>query len=226
MKILAVSDEPARALRETCEPEKWRGKGIELIVSCGDLSVEYLEYISDLIQVPLFYVRGNHDDAWRSTPGGEDIHGRIVTLRGVRFLGLEGAPRFNDKPYQYTEAEVVRRLMLLGPRLWLSRGVDVVVTHAAPQFCPYAYELCGKPVGVGRDCTYLPRQPDGRLVCCPEAEDMAHRGFAAYRDLILRYKPKLLIHGHRHRTFGRGKQEQTIGETRVVDALGYVILDV
>jgi Icc-related predicted phosphoesterase len=226
MKILAVADEPSRALRENCDPETWRGKGIDLVVSCGDLSTEYIDYLCDLIQVPLYYVRGNHDDEWHGTPGGENIHGKIVTHGGVRFLGLEGAPRYNEKPYQYTEAEVALRLKLLAPRLWLSRGVDVVVAHAAPRFCPNAYTLCPKPIGVGRDCSYKPPNPDGRLATCPEAEDLAHRGFAAYRDLILRYRPKLFIHGHRHRTFGRSRQEQRIGETRVVDALGHVILEI
>lgn len=226
MKILAVADEPARALRESCDPDHWRGKGIDVLVSCGDLSVEYLDYLSDLLQVPLLYVRGNHDDQWRGTPGGEDIHGKVVTCGGTRFLGLQGAPRYNDKPLQYTESEVSLRLKLLAPRLLMSRGVDVVVAHAAPRFCPHAYEACPKPVGVGRPCTYLPPQPDGRPVTCPEAEDMAHRGFAAYRELVLRYRPKLFIHGHRHRTYGRSRQEQRIGDTRVVDALGSVIVEV
>lgn len=226
MKILAVADEPAGPLCECCDVDRWRNKGIDVVVSCGDLSVEYLDYVSDLLQVPLLYVRGNHDCDWRGTPGGEDIHGKMVTQKGIRFLGLEGSPRYNDKPIQYTESEVSLRLALLAPRLWLTHGVDVVVAHAAPRFCPYTYEACPKPIGVGRDCTYLPPQRDGRPVICPEAEDMAHRGFAAYRELILKYRPKLFIHGHRHRTFGRAKQEQRIGDTRVVDALGYVMIEV
>ncbi len=226
MKILAVADEPARAFRDCCDLDAWRSKGIDLVVSCGDLSVEYLDFLGDVFQVPLLYVRGNHDDEWRGRPGGDDINGKVVTYGGVRILGLEGAPRYNDKPLQYTETEVSLKLKLLAPRLWLSRGVDVVVAHAAPRFCPYAYEACPKPVGVGRPCPYLPPLPDGHPVICPEAEDMAHRGFMAYRELILRYNPKLFIHGHRHRTFGRSRQEVRIGETRVIDALGQVIVEV
>src|SRR5512147_1338821 len=121
MKILAVADEPARALCECCDIDRWRSKGIDLVVSCGDLSVEYLDFLSDLLQVPLLYVRGNHDDQWRGVPGGENIHGKLVTVGGLRFLGLEGAPRFNDKPFQYTESDVSLRLKLLAPRLWVSR---------------------------------------------------------------------------------------------------------
>jgi uncharacterized protein len=226
MKILAVADEPSRTLCECCDVDGWRKKGIDLVVSCGDLKVEYLNFVSDLIQAPLLYVRGNHDDEWQDTPGGDDINGKIVTFGGIRFLGLEGSPRYNEKPIQYSEGDISLKMTLLAPRLWLSRGVDVVVAHAAPRFCPYAYEACAKPVGVGRDCPYLPAQPSGRPVVCPEAEDMAHRGFAAYRDLVLKYRPRLLIHGHRHRTFGRSKQEQRIGDTRVVDALGHVLIEV
>src|SRR3990172_5353860 len=139
MRILAVADEPSRRLGERVDFELWRKSGIDLIVSCGDLSIEYLDFLSDAIRVPLYYVRGNHDDHWRGTPGGEDLHGRIVTFQGVRFFGLEGSPRYNDKQYQYTEAQVALRIKLMTPRLWLSRGVDVVVAHAAPVFCPNAF---------------------------------------------------------------------------------------
>jgi Icc-related predicted phosphoesterase len=214
MKILAVADEPSPRLLDRVDYELWRDSGIDLIVSCGDLSIEYLDFLSDAVRVPLFYVRGNHDDQWRGSPGGEDLHGRILTYKGLRLLGLEGSPRYNDKPYQYTETQVALRLKLMTPQIWLSHGVDVVVAHAAPLFCQNAYKVCSKPIGVGRDCPYLPPKLDG------------HRGFAAYRDFILAVRPKLFIHGHRHRTYGLAKQIQTIGETRVVDALDHVIVEV
>ena len=39
-----------------------RYSDIELIISCGDMPPVYLEFITSVLSVPLFYVRGNHDE--------------------------------------------------------------------------------------------------------------------------------------------------------------------
>ena len=59
MRILAISDEVVRwmyspALRE-------RVGEIDLVISCGDLPIYYLEYIASSLNAPCAYVRGNHD---------------------------------------------------------------------------------------------------------------------------------------------------------------------
>ncbi len=38
-------------------------RDVELIVSCGDLPSHYLEYIVFHVNVPLYYVMGNHGGA-------------------------------------------------------------------------------------------------------------------------------------------------------------------
>ncbi len=223
MKILAVADAPSPALDSRFDLERWRAEGVDLVVSCGDLPRDYLEFLADAFPVPLYYVRGNHDD-WPGHPGGENIDGRLVEYRGVRFLGIEGSPWYNGGKYQQTERSVAWELLTLRPKLWLKGGVDVVVAHAAPQFCPYAYQRCPKPIGVGRACPYWPKSEGTRV--CEDAADHAHRGFAAFRSLILDARPRLFLHGHRHQTHGLGKRELKIGETRVIDVFGHVILEV
>jgi len=80
---------------------------VDLVVSCGDLPAAYLEFITSVLNVPLFYVRGNHDTGYSECPpGGENLHERIVTYRGLTFVGLEGSIRYNDSPIQYTNAEM------------------------------------------------------------------------------------------------------------------------
>lgn len=222
MKVLAVADSPAKALIEHIDVDRWRRLGIELLVSCGDLPSDYLGYLSDLLQVPLYYVHGNHD-VWPNPPGGDDIDGKLFVYDGVRFLGIGGSPWYNGGPYQRTERSAKLRLLQAAPRVMLAGGVDVVVAHASPQFCPFAYKLCGKPIGTGRDCPYIKSDP---VRICQDSSDDAHRGFVAYRDLISKYKPRLFLHGHRHRTYGLGKQELQIENTRVIDVFGYVVLDV
>ena len=55
-----------------------------------------------------------------------------MVYNGVRILGLGGCYRYRPGPHQYTEDQMRRRIRKLRLQLWLYRGVDIVVTHAAP----------------------------------------------------------------------------------------------
>ena len=129
MKILAVSDEENNAL--------WSGRvreitqGVDLIISCGDLRREYLEFLLTMINAPLLYVFGNHDEC--EIEGGICIDGRLVEVDGVRFLGLGGSMRYRLGANMYTESEMRRRFLRVWARVWLKGGVDVLVTHAPPK---------------------------------------------------------------------------------------------
>ncbi len=59
MRILAVSDVESPYLYEHYRPG--RLDGIDLILSCGDLHPEYLEFLVTMGRCPLLYVHGNHD---------------------------------------------------------------------------------------------------------------------------------------------------------------------
>jgi hypothetical protein len=138
---------------------------------------------------------------------------------------LEGSPEYNGGEAQYSEGRMSRRIARLKPRIWLARRIDAVIAHAAPRFCPHAYKLCDKPIGVGNRCPYVTDSTTGKPRICEDATDNAHRGFECYRGLILEHRPRVFLHGHRHRTYGVGKRELRIGETRVIDTYGHVIID-
>ena len=105
MKILAVSDEENDAL--------WSGQvreiaqGVDLIISCGDLRNDYLEFLLTMINAPLLYVFGNHDV--HGPEGGICIDGRLYSFGGVRFLGLGGSVRYRQSVNMYSEEEMRRR---------------------------------------------------------------------------------------------------------------------
>lgn len=126
MKILAVSDEESNVLWS--ERVREAARGVDVIVSCGDLRSEYLEFLVTMVNAPLLYVFGNHDEC--GPEGGICIDGRLFTYEGVRFLGLGGSMRYRQGLNMYTEREMRRRYWKLRPRVWLSGGVDVLVTHA------------------------------------------------------------------------------------------------
>ena len=214
-RILAIADEVSEALYggslSDLKPE--------LVVSCGDLPFEYLEYIVTMLSVPLLYVPGNHDPdlrarqepvspLWpvlsglRESPGPAgctNVDGRIVDVAGLRIAGLGGSARYSGGPNQYTESQMRRRTARLRRRAALRRlrdrrGIDVLVSHAPP-------------LGIGDD------------------DDPAHRGFASFLGLIERLHPKLLLHGHIH-PYGRTLPDRTLDGTRIANAIPYRLLEV
>lgn len=195
MKILTLSDEECPALWEYYMPGKL--KEYDLIISCGDLKPEYLSFLVTMARVPLMYVHGNHDERYdRFPPEGCDcIDDLFVVYKGLRILGLGGCLWYHPGKYQYTEAQMRRRIARLRRKIWLHKGVDIVVTHAPPR-------------GVG------------------DQDDPAHWGFEAFLDLIDKYQPKYLIHGHVHTSYGTHmvRQREYHG-TKVINTCQRYVLD-
>ena len=196
MKILAIADEECSALWEYYVPG--RLKEYDLIISCGDLSAKYLEFLATMGHAPVVYVPGNHDVRYTQEPpeGCDCIDGQFVTFNGVRILGLGGCRWYRPGPYQVTEKEMRKKIRRLRYQLWKHKGVDIVVTHAPPE-------------GVG------------------DAQDNAHRGFAALIELIDKYHPTYLLHGHVHSNYDTNfVQEREYGGTRVINVGERYILEV
>ena len=133
MKILAISDEECTALWDYYTPGKL--DGIDLIISCGDLNASYLSFLVTVARCPVLYVAGNHDVRYLNSPpeGCDPIDDHFVTFNGVRIIGLGGCRKYHPGPYQYTEQEMRWRIRKLWFQLWRHKGVDIVVTHAAPE---------------------------------------------------------------------------------------------
>jgi Icc-related predicted phosphoesterase len=171
MKILALSDQVVEPLYGPLLRERY--PKIDLILGCGDLPAEYLEYVVSQYNVPLLYVPGNHDPDNYRVPGGQDIDGHAAHVKGLLVAGLGGSRRYkSDGRHQYTEAEMHLRLIPLLPRLVVRRlrrghGADIFVTHAPP-------------LGVH------------------DAPDLPHIGFQAFAWLIRAFHPRLMVHGHVH----------------------------
>ena len=66
MKVLLLADREERALWDFYDPG--RTEGVDLIISCGDLDADYLEFLVTMVSCPLLYVRGNHDRALCPSP--------------------------------------------------------------------------------------------------------------------------------------------------------------
>lgn len=196
MKILTVSDDECAALWDYYVPG--RLKGYDLILSCGDLKAEYLSFLVTMGKAPVLYVAGNHDIGYEKNPpeGCDCIDDHFVIYNGIRILGLGGCRKYHPGPHQYTEKQMRRRIRRLKYQLWRNKGVDIVVTHAAPE-------------GLG------------------DAEDPAHWGFASLRELLDRYHPTYLVHGHVHMTYGNEiPRELEYNGTRVINAYERYVIEI
>lgn len=196
MKILLISDEEDKYLWDFYQPG--RLKGIDLILSAGDLKAEYLSFLVTMVNRPLLYVHGNHDGSYAQQPpeGCQCIDGKLVTVGGLRILGLGGSALYNGGPHQYTEKQMRRRIHRLRLKLALAGGVDIVLTHAPVR-------------GFG------------------DEDNVAHRGFAAFLPLLDKYRPRYLVHGHIHPRYGANRPRcYQYGETTIINATGRYMLEI
>ncbi len=230
VKILAVADTTDRALYEHFNQARWAKERIELIVSCGDLKPSYLDYLVSRFNVPCFYVRGNHDTTYAQDPPGgcTDIHDKVEEFKGIKLFGLGGSYWYNGGPAQYTERQMWWKAFWAQFHLRRTGGADVFVTHSAPRMCPLPEKQCvcvhpppgSEPNPIGSTCRVDPERSTW------DPSDLPHRGFDTLRSLILKYQPRFFLHGHTHLGYGTRPRELQLGRTRIIDAYGYVILDV
>ncbi|MGN0748011.1 MAG: metallophosphoesterase [Aristaeellaceae bacterium] len=130
MKLLLISDEESPFLWEYFKPGML--DDVDAIISCGDLNPHYLSFLVTMCRAPLYYVHGNHDGRYEKTPpeGCVCIEDRIVKIGNLRVMGLGGSLRYSPGPHQYTESQMMKRILHLRWQLMLNKGVDIVVSHA------------------------------------------------------------------------------------------------
>ncbi len=201
MKILSVSDVELSFIYSPLILKRF--KDIDLIISCGDLSYFYLEYIVSMLNQPLYFVRGNHANdveygvaGERSSPwGGVDINRRVVNHAGLLMAGIEGSLEYNKGPYQYSQGDMWSYVLSLAPALLLNRMrygrfLDVFVSHAPPW-------------GIH------------------DQVDRPHQGIKAFRWLIDVFKPSLFLHGHIHVYRSDTATVTQVGSTMVINSYGF-----
>lgn len=130
MKLLLVSDKESPYYWDYYQPG--RLDEFNLMISCGDLKASYLRFLVTMGRAPLLYVHGNHDLTYEQDPpeGCDCIEDKLVTIGGLRILGLGGSPWYSGGRNQYTEKQMAVRIRKLRLQLWRAKGVDIVVTHS------------------------------------------------------------------------------------------------
>ena len=210
MKILCISDQIDPLVYSNSIKERFAD--VDLILSAGDLPLDYLDFIVSSLNKPLLFVYGNHNlkgfshlkkksdglDYSYST-GAVYAASRVIKESGLIVAGLGGSIRYNNGENQYTNFQMNCEIIKLIPKLLFhkifhGRYLDVLLTHASPE-------------GIN------------------DKADPCHRGFRAFLWFMRFFKPKYLIHGHIHLYDLSEIRTKKYHDTLVINAYSHFILE-
>ena len=146
----------------------------DLIISCGDLKAKYLSFLVTMARCPLIYVHGNHDTDYVKEPP-------------------DGCDCIEDQLIVYNG---IRILGLGGCRRYNSKQHQYTEAQMRRRIRKLRWKLW-RAKGVDIVVTHAPPEDLG------DADDPAHWGFAALRELLDKYHPSYLVHGHVHTSYGQ-----------------------
>jgi Icc-related predicted phosphoesterase len=218
MKILCISDQIDPLVYTNSIKERF--KDVSLVLSAGDLPMDYLDFIVSSLNKPLLFVFGNHhiNEYRYYKRGGEGlplfqnegpgrIHGsgaihigsQVKCEEGLIFAGLGGSMRYNLGENQYTDFQMSMEILRLIPalvfnRIFRGRYLDILLTHASP-------------LGIH------------------DRKDRCHWGFKCFLWFMRTFKPKYLIHGHIHLYDSSEVRSTRYEDTLVINAYSHYIID-
>ncbi|MCL2139084.1 MAG: metallophosphoesterase [Treponema sp.] len=202
MKILCISDQIDPVVYSSAI--KTRFADVDIILSAGDLPMDYLDFIVSSLNKPLLFVFGNHHIDKMENNGFQGygcIHAgsKVIKEEGLIVAGLGGSMRYNRGANQFTEFQMRWEIFKLIPRLlwnkiFSGRALDILLTHAPPW-------------GIH------------------DKKDKCHWGFKAFLWFIKRFKPKYLIHGHIHLYDLSDRRITRWMHTQVINAYSHYVIN-
>jgi len=189
LKILCISDQIDPLVYSPRIKERF--SDIDVILSAGDLPLDYLDFIISSLNRPLFFVFGNHhteelkhhkrqiqthfiefDEKEYEGCGAIHIGSKVRNEGQLILAGLGGSMRYNNGINQFTDFEMFLEILKILPKLLWNRiahgrYLDILLTHAPPR-------------GIH------------------DKKDKCHTGFKSFLKFMKIFKPKYLVHGHIH----------------------------
>ncbi len=177
--------------------ERSKLEDIDLIISCGDLNPHYLSFLCTLSNVPVLYVHGNHDVKYDKVPP-------------------EGCICIEDKIYVHEGV----RILGLGGSMRYTGGKHQYTEKDMKRRVRRLWFQILRYGGFDILVTHAPayRINDGR--------DLPHQGFRTFVELMDKYRPKFLLHGHVHMNYGRQHvRYDKYQDTHIINAFERCVFD-
>ena len=222
MRILCVADHVDPLVYSAAVKERF--SDVDLVLSAGDLPMEYLGFISASLNKPILFVFGNHhlkhlsrfrrwgllhdpdrydvgsESPFRNYFGATYVGSRVVRQKGVIIGGIGGCRRYNKGENQFTEAQMFWRIARMMPslvwnRLVHGRAIDIFLTHASP------YGINDLP-------------------------DPTHVGFRVFRWFLRTFEPRYHLHGHVHLYDLNASRISHYAKTAVINVYDHYVLEI
>ncbi len=217
MKILCIADHVDPRVYSNAIKERF--KDVDLVLSAGDLPMDYLGFIVTCLNKTLYFVFGNHNlkylgrfnkkyekqfipphqrlKSFGSTYVGFNV--KYNKKNDLIIMGLGGCKKYNNADNQHTEFEMYKHMIRLLPKLLFNkifrgRYLDILLTHAAPR-------------GIH------------------DKEDPCHVGFKSFKWFMRKFSPQYLLHGHIHLYNINEKKITDYYNTRVINVYDHFVLD-
>ena len=172
-------------------------KGYDLILACGDLERGYLEFLQTMSNVPVLYVHGNHDERFKDSPP-------------------DGCICIDDKIYVYRGV----RFLGLGGSHKYRDGTYMYTERQMAGRVRRLWLSLKRHRGFDVLVTHAPARGIN------DFDNMSHRGFECFVELLERYRPAFFVHGHIHTCYGVHIPRRTEREgTTIINACEYFEFD-
>ncbi|MCH3917532.1 MAG: metallophosphoesterase [Spirochaetia bacterium] len=224
MRILCIADDMDRLVYSQHIKDNFAD--VDAVISAGDLSLRYYEFIVSSLNKPLFFVFGNHNlqefdalvkasgsslghmseyTAPAPSPsifcGGELVDGKVLRDKrtGLIIVGLGGSYNYNNGKHQYTDHQMMSRIFKMVPKLLYNKLRYGRYLDILVTHAP--------PLGFNDEI------------------DRCHRGFSAFLTFMDWFKPKYLLHGHVHLTDSNARRVVYYKRTKIINIYKSYILD-
>ena len=164
---------------------------VDLIISCGDLEAAYLEFLVTMGKAPVYYIPGNHDTRYQVKPP-------------------EGCENLDGRLLVYKGV----RILGAGGSMRYKDGNYMYTEQEMRSRLRRLKEDIFRFGGVDIFVTHAPARGYGDM------EDLPHRGFECFNEMMEVFHPRYMLHGHVHANYTshfKREQEHPSG-TRIINA--------
>lgn len=172
-------------------------QGVDLILSAGDIDAPFLSFLTCFTTAPIVYIHGNHDEKYAEKPPEGCI---CAEDRVVRVNGV--------------------RILGLGGCMFYRPGRWMLTEKEMRSRISALRGTLRRYRGIDILLTHAPAAGVG------DQQDVAHRGFECFKEVMDKYEPTLMIHGHVHQSYSSAFiRSRKYGETEVINACGSYFFD-